>query len=86
MEKLLKFFPLLPEKDNVGKFVLALVFYVFAPPIASAVVCIVLSITIIGLSLIHVVSVIASLYTIAGALLSFAKFKGIDIKDFFKEN
>ena len=38
MEKLLKWFPILPEKKDVAKFVWSLIFYVFVPGIAAVLV------------------------------------------------
>ena len=79
MDKLLKFFPFLPEKDDGGKLAIALVFYFLAPSAACAVVGFVLGLTIILAPVGILVGLAGSAYSIMGIVFSIMKFCGKEI-------
>jgi hypothetical protein len=79
LEKIIKYFPLLPEEKNTGKLVLALLFYVYVPFLATAIVGGILGATIILIPAANILSVAGTLYAIAGILLSLKNYLNIEI-------
>lgn len=80
MEKWIKYFPFMPEEKDTGKLVLAILFYLIAPPIAAGAVGFVLGLTVILLPLSFVVGLAASAYTILGIVFAVMKYLGREIK------
>ena len=78
MNNLLKFFPFLPEAKNVGKLVLALLFYGYVPVFASGIVM-GLGITVILAPPASIASLAILLYGVAGVALSVLKYMGIEL-------
>ena len=78
MKDLLKFFPFLPEEKNVGKLILALLFYTYVPVIASGFVM-GLSVTIILAPPATIASTAILLYGVAGVAMSILKYMGKDL-------
>ena len=78
MNNLLKFFPFLPEAKNVGKLVLALLFYGYVPVFASGIVM-GLGITVILAPPASIASLAILLYGVAGVALSILKYMGIEL-------
>ena len=78
MNNLLKFFPFLPEAKNVGKLVLALLFYGYVPVFASGIVM-GLGITVILAPPASIASLAILLYGVAGVALSILKYLGIEL-------
>ncbi len=83
MEKLIKFFPFMPEEKDGGKLALALCFYILVPPIAATILGAILGFTIILLPLSPVVGVVAFAYTVGGVVFSIMSFTGHEL---FKKN
>lgn len=83
MEKLIKFFPFMPEEKDGGKLALAILFYVFVPSIAATILSAILGVTIILLPLSAVVGVVAFAYTVGGIVFSIMSFTGHEL---FKKN
>ena len=79
MEKILKFFPVIPAKGDTGKLILAILLYAFGAPLAGSIVSSILGFTIILVLPSMVVAVAACNYGIIGIILSFLAYKGIDI-------
>ena len=79
MNKLIKFFPLLPAEKDTGALILAILFYMFVPGIVAMVVGALLGLTIILLPLSFVVGLVASVYTIMGIVFAVMKFCGKEI-------
>ena len=81
MEKLIKFFPLLPEEKDGGRLALALVFYICVPPLVSTIVGFVISLTFILFPVALLIGFAASAYTIVGVVFSILKYLGKDISN-----
>jgi hypothetical protein len=79
MEKLMKFFPLLPEEKDTTKLILAIVFYALVPGLVATILSVVLALTIILAPLAAVVWLVAPIYTIMGIVFAILKFCGSKI-------
>ena len=80
MEKWIKYFPLMPEEKDTNKLVLAILFYLFVPPIAASIIGFILGLTVILLPLSFVVGLACSAYTILGIVFAVLKYTGREIK------
>ena len=60
MEKWIQYFPLMPEEKDTNKLVLAILFYLFVPPIAAGIIGFILGLTVILLPLSFVVGLACS--------------------------
>ena len=88
MEKLMKFFPLLPEEKDTTKLIWAIVFYVLVPsPVAVIIATIlgmILGITMILLPLAPVVGgalgLAGTVYSVMGIVFAIMKYTGTKIK------
>lgn len=80
MEKWIKYFPLMPEEKDTNKLVLAILFYLFVPPIAAGIIGFILGLTVILLPLSFVVGLACSAYTILGIVFAVLKYTGREIK------
>ena len=78
MDKLLKFFPFLPESKDGGKLAIALIFYLLVPPIAAMILGAIFGVTVILLPLAFIVGLAGGAYSIAGVILSILSFTGYD--------
>ena len=78
MNDLLKFFPFLPEEKNVGKLILALLFYTYVPVIASGIVG-ALAVTVILAPPAAIAANAILLYGVAGVAMSILKYMGKDL-------
>ena len=76
MNKLLKFFPLMPAKGDTAKLVWAIIFYVFVPPIASFVAGFILGLTVILAPLAVIVGAASSVYTVLGIVFAILNYVG----------
>ena len=83
MEKLLKFFPLMPAAKDTAKLVWAIVFYAIVPPVAATIVGAILGVTIILAPLAFVVGVAASAYTVFGIVCAILSYIGKDLNEVF---
>lgn len=81
MDFLKKIFILMPEEKNVGKLILALLFYVYVPVIAAGVVGGILGVTIILAPAAGVISTACMLYSLVGIAKSVLAYMGKDLKD-----
>lgn len=79
MEKLIKLFPLLPKKDDVGMAVLGTIFYLIVPGIVATILATLFTLLIITIPLAFVIPLVASAYGIAGIVFVWMSFMGKDI-------
>ncbi|MBR6509371.1 MAG: hypothetical protein IKT38_02055 [Clostridia bacterium] len=78
MNKLLKFFPLMPAPKEESKLIWAIVFYVLVPPIVAMILGFILGLTIILLPLAFIVGLAASAYTVMGIVFAILCYTGHD--------
>lgn len=83
MEKLLKYFPFLPEERNTEQLIKAIIFYAVVPVIPAVILAFFFMITIILFPLAYCVLALASLYIAAGIFFSIMKFLGKDLDKMF---
>ena len=83
MEKLLKFFPLMPAEKDTAKLVWAILFYVFAPSIAGSIIGFFLGLTVILLPLAFVVGIAVTAYTAFGIVCAILSYIGKDLNEVF---
>ena len=76
MNKLIKIFPFLPEQGNVGKLVLAILFYLIAPSVAGFIIGFILGLTLILIPLAGIVGLALTVYSIMGIVFAILKFTG----------
>jgi hypothetical protein len=81
MDFLKKIFILIPEEKNVGKLILALLFYVYVPVIAAGVVGGILGVTIILAPVAVPVGFVCNVYALIGIAKSVLAYMGKDLKD-----
>lgn len=81
MDFLKKIFILMPEEKNVGKLILALLFYVYVPVIAAGVVGGILGVTIILAPVATLVGLVCNVYALVGIAKSVLAYMGKDLKD-----
>lgn len=75
MDKLIKFFPFMPEKDSIGKLALAVVFYLAVNAVAVTV-SVILSLTILLSPIGFILSYAAAAYYLMGIIFSILSFIG----------
>ena len=73
MDKLIKLFPFMPAEKDGGKLALAIVFYIFVPPIACAILGFITAITLI---LPFIIGLASSAYTIMGIVFAVMSYTG----------
>ena len=83
MEKLLKFFPLMPAAKDTAKLVWAIVFYALVPPIACGIVGFILGVTVILAPLAFVVGIAGTAYTAFGIVCAILSYIGKDLNEVF---
>ena len=76
MDKLIKFFPFMPEGKDTTKLILAILFYIFVPPIPCAIIGFILGLTIILSPLAILVGLVGSAYTIMGVVFAIMSYTG----------
>ena len=81
MDFLKKIFILMPEEKNVGKLILALLFYVYVPSIAAALVGGILAVTFILAPVAALVGLVCNVYALVGIAKSVLAYMGKDLKD-----
>ncbi len=79
MNKLLKFFPLMPAKGDTAKLVWAIVFYFFVPTIAAGIIGFILGITIILAILAPIVGLVAAVYQVMGIVFAIMNYLGKEV-------
>lgn len=79
MDKLIKFFPLMPEEKDGGKLAVAIIFYLFVPSIVGSIIGFILGLTVILLPLAFVVGTVVSAYTVMGIVFAIMKYSGHDL-------
>ena len=80
MENILKFFPFMPDKDDVSKLVIAIIFYLFVPGTIGSIVSILLTLTIVLAPLGIALASALGMYSLAGIAFAVIKFLGIELK------
>ncbi len=80
MKTLIKFFPFLPRTKDTGILILAVIFYLFVPPIVGIIIGALLGVTIILLPLASVVGMVVSAYTIMGIIFAIMSYQGKEIE------
>lgn len=78
MDKLIKFFPFMPKKGEVGKLILAIAFYLIATTIVAGIIGAVLGMTIILYPLAFVVGAVEFVYKVGGVVFAIMSFTGYD--------
>lgn len=86
MDKLIKFFPFMPAEKEVGKFILALAFYLLVPTPVAGIIGFVLGLTIILAPVGIIVGFVLGIYGLMGAVLALLSFLGHDIAGKKEEN
>ena len=76
MDKLIKLFPFLPAEQDVGKLVLALIFYLVVIPIINITVGAILGITIILMPVAFITGSFFGIYGMLGIVFSVLSFMG----------
>ena len=76
MDKLIKLFPFMPEPNDSTKLILAIVFYLFVPPIVSMIIGAILGLTIILLPLSFIVGLLSAVYTMCGIVFAILRYTG----------
>ena len=79
MSTLLKFFPLMPKKGEVGKLVGAIIFYAIVPVLVAAIIGFILGLTMILAPLAIVVGSVLGVYGTAGLVFAILQFAGVDL-------
>ena len=80
MDFLKKIFILIPEEKNVGKLILALLFYVYVPFLASGLVGGILAVTVILAPVAALVSFVCNVYAVVGVVKAILAYMGKDLK------
>ena len=80
MEALKKYFPLMPEEKNVGKLILALLFYVYVPTLVGGLLVSVLGLTVILAPVGAMASFVCTVYGLVGVVKSVLAYLGKDLK------
>ncbi len=78
MNKLIKFFPLMPTPKDTGKLILAILFYLIVPGIVGGIIGFILGITIILAPLALIVGLAVTAYTIMGVVFAIMSYTGHD--------
>lgn len=78
MEKIIKFFPFMPEAKDTGKLVIAILIYFLGVPVVSSIVCFVLGLTVILAPVGIILGLACSVYSIAGLVFAIMSFTGYD--------
>ena len=78
MEKLIKFFPFMPQPMDGGKLALAILFYLFVPGIAGGIIGFIMGLTIILLPLTTLVGIAVTAYTVMGIVFAVMSYNGHD--------
>jgi hypothetical protein len=81
MDFLKKIFILMPEEKNVGKLILALLFYVYVPALAAGLVSGILVATFILAPVAALVGLVCNVYALVGIAKSVLAYMGKDLKD-----
>ncbi|MBQ8605759.1 MAG: hypothetical protein IJ408_03400 [Clostridia bacterium] len=76
MDKLIKFFPFLPEEKDSGKLVIALLFYLFVPGIAAGIIGFICGLTIILIPVAFIAGLAGTVYTVMGIVFAIMKYMG----------
>ena len=76
MNSLKKFFPFIPAKGEVGKFILGLIFYILLIPVGIPVGTIVLTFTIILILVVPVFVILLPVYALFGLVMVILGFCG----------
>lgn len=79
MQTLIKFFPLMPERNDGGKLALAILFYLFVPSIVGSIIGFILGLTVILLPLAFVVGLVVTAYTVMGIVFAVMRYSGREI-------
>lgn len=80
IEKIKKFFPLMPAKDDATKLIIAILVYFFVPGIIAGIIGFICGLSIILLPIAFVVGTVAFAYTVVGIVLAVLNYLGKEIK------
>lgn len=80
MDFLKKIFILIPEEKATGKLILALLFYVYVPFLATGLVGSILGVTVILIPVAALVSLVGNVYALVGIAKSVLAYMGKDLK------
>ena len=76
METLLKFFPFMPEKNDTGRLVLAIFFYLFVPSIVATILS---SLLLFTIALPTIIASLSPIYTIMGIVFAILSYTGTEL-------
>ena len=79
MDKVLKFFPFMPEEKDTGKLVIAILIYVLGIPFVSAIVSFILGLTVILAPVGILLGFACSAYSLAGLVFAILCYVGVDM-------
>lgn len=78
MEKIIKFFPFMPEAKDTGKLVIAILIYFLGVPVVSSIVCAILGFTLILAPVGIILGLAFGVYSIAGLVFAIMSYAGYD--------
>ena len=78
MDKLIKIFPFMPKKGEVGKLILAIVFYLIGTTIVAGIIGALLGLTIVLYPLAFVVGAVEVTYKVLGVVFAIMNFAGYE--------
>ena len=79
MDKVLKFFPFMPEEKDTGKLVIAILIYVLGIPFVSGILGFILGLTVILAPVAVLLGLACSAYSLAGLVFAILCYVGVDM-------